>query len=134
MNLELVCDGTAGLNASFALQAQDNSGNAWPASGTATIDLYNSAFLAFAGGDAYQIVPKITMTPGQPTETVNATFNLTDTASGAALPPITVSIDLVAPPNPSQKATQVVITGGPIRGTGSGLSDPGSGTITVSLT
>lgn len=134
MNLQLVCDGTPGLCAAFNLQAQDDSGNPWPASGSATINLYNSAFLAAAGGDAFQIIPKITMNPGDATETVTATFSLTDTASGVALSSFSVSVDLVAPPNPGQKATQVALTGGPTRGTGSGLSDPGSATISVSLT
>jgi hypothetical protein len=134
-NLQLICDGTGGLCAAFNLQAQDQSGNPWPASGSATIDLYNSAFLASAGGDAFQIIPKITMEAGQPTQTVTATFNLTDTASGNALDPISISVDLVAPPfPPNQKATRVVITGGPAMGTGSSLSDPGSATISVSLT
>lgn len=137
MNLQLVCDGTPGLCAAFSLQAQDNSGNPWPASGSATIDLYGSAFLVAAGNDAFQIIPKITMTPGQATETVTATFSLTDTASGVALPPVSVAVDLVAPavpPPPTQKATQGVLTGGPVRGTGSALTDPGSATISVSLT
>jgi hypothetical protein len=134
MNLQLVCDGTPGLCAGFYLQAQDNNGNAWPAAGTATIDLYASAFLQSLGGDAFQIVPKITMTPGQPTQTVTATFSLTDTASGVALPPVAVAVDLVAPLPSGQKATQVVITRAPQMGTGSSASDPGSATIPVSLT
>lgn len=135
MNPKLICDGTAGLNLTFLLQAQDNNGNPWPATGSATIDLYNSAFLVSAGGDAFQIIPKITLEAGQPTQTVTATFNMIDTASGNAIAPISISVDLMAPPfPPNQKATKVVITAGPTMGTGSDLTDPGSATISVSLT
>jgi hypothetical protein len=133
MNTSLVCDGTPGLNASFILQAQDDSGSPFGATGTATIDNYAQAFVVAAGGNAFQIVPKVTMTPGQATQTVTATFQMSDSASGVALPPLPVSVDLVAPPNPSQKATKVVITAGPSAGTGSGLTDPGSASIAVSL-
>lgn len=134
MNLQLICDGTPGLCAGFQLQAQDNNGNPWPANGTGSIDLYNLAFLASAGGNQFQIVPKVVMKPGDPTETVTATFALNDASSGNALPPLSVSIDLVAPGAPPQKATQVVVTAGPNRGTGSALTDPGTASIAVSLT
>lgn len=133
-NLQLVCDGTPGLCAGFQLAAQDSAGNSQPASGTATIDFYSSAFVQAAGNNQFQIVPKITMTPGEATQTVTATFQLSDTASGVALPPLAVAVDLVAPPNPTQKAVAVVITNGPNRGTGSALTDPGAASISVSLT
>jgi hypothetical protein len=135
MNAQLVCDGTPGLNYSFYLQAQDASTppNAEPATGTGTIDNYSAAFLANVGTDAFQIIPKITLAPGAPTQTVNATFALTDTASGVALPPLVVSVDLVAPPHPTQKAVVVVVTSAAV-GTGSSATDPGSAQIPVSLT
>jgi len=135
MNLQLICDGTPGLNAGFTIQAQDSSGNHWPATGTATIDQYSLAFVQSVGvgNDEYQIIPKVTFAPGQPTVTVNVTFQCVDSASGIAIPPLVVSVDLVAPPPPAQKATQLVITGGPGEGTGSDLTDPGSATIPVSL-
>lgn len=134
-NPQLVCDGTPGLFEAFILQAQNNSGSPFAAAGSAIIDRYDLAFLSAAGGNAFQIIPKITMTPDQATKTVTATFNLTDTASGVSLPSISVAVDLVAPPPaPGQLATHVVLTGGPTGGTGSSLTDPGNATISVSLT
>lgn len=133
-NLQLVCDGTGGLNASFQLQAQDDSGVSHPATGTATIDNYASAFVAqTASGNFFLIQPKIIMTPGQATITVTVTFACSDTSSGAALPSLSVSVNLVAPPPPTP-ATHLVATSAPVRGVGSNLTDPGSGTISVSLT
>lgn len=133
MNFPIVCDGTGGLEASFAIQGQDSTQHPWPVSGTGTIDDYTSAFLVSGGGNNFQVIPKITLAPGAPTKTVNVTFNLTDSASGIALAPFSLAFDLVAPAAPGQKATQVVLTGGPVIGTGSGLGDPGSATIPVSL-
>ena len=131
-NTQLVCDGTPGLNASFRLAALDNQGQPQPATGTATIDDYASAFLVALPGGDFQIVSKLTLTVGAPTVTVTATFNLRDAASGVALPAFTVSVDLVAPQPPPQKATHVVLTA-INTGTGSGAADPGSPTINVSI-
>lgn len=138
-NLQLVCDGTPGLAASFALQGQDTSGVAHPSVGDATIDRYDLAFLVgFSNpADNFQIVPKVTFMPGQAPVTVNATFQVNDAASGQPLypDPLVISIDLVPPPPaPGQLATTLVITGGPNRVTGSTAQDPGSATIPVSLT
>ena len=125
-NLQLVCDGTSGRNASFIIQDQESAGTSRPATGTATIDNYSAAFLVNVGADDFQIVPKITMAPGQPTITVTATFNCTDTTSGNAMPPLTVAVDLIAPP-------ALVVTAGPTAGVGSDATDPGSATISVTL-
>lgn len=138
-NLQLVCDGTPGLAASFALQGQDPAEAPHPSVGTATIDRYDLAFLvAFSNpADNFQIIPKVAFMPGQAPVTVNATFNVNDAASGAPLfpNPLVISVDLVPPPPaPGQLATNLVITGGPVRVTGSTASDPGSSTIPVSLT
>lgn len=136
MNLQLTCDGTPGINASFILQGQDAGNNPFPTQGAASIDDYASAFLVPLDGNAFQIVPKITLAAGAPTKTVNAVFNVHDSASGIALPTLTVSVDLVGPPPvvpPNQKATKVVVTAGPSAGTGSTASDPGSGSISFSL-
>ena len=138
-NLQLVCDGTPGLNASFALQGQDPDENPHPATGTATIDRYDLAFLVgfSSPADVFQIVPRAAMMPGQPTQTVNATFQVNDAASGVPLFPNRVvnSVDLVAPPPaPGQLDTYLVVTTPPTRETGSTASDPGSATIPVSLT
>jgi len=132
MNPQLLCDGTPGLNLSFILQAQDNSNVDQPATGTASIDKYSLAYLADAGGNAFQIVPKVTMAPGEATQTVTATFSLNDSASGKPLPVFTQACDLVAPPIP-QKAVKIVETAGPGAGSGSDLADPGSASIPVSL-
>lgn len=136
MNAQIICDGTPGRNVAFILQAQDPSGGAHPGTGTAAIDDYDSAFLVSIGSNAFQILPKITLPVGAPTQTVTATFQVDDTASGQPLypDPLEISVDLVAPPPaPGQLATNLVITGQPTPGTGSTASDPGSATISVSL-
>jgi hypothetical protein len=134
-NFQLVCNGAAGLNVSVDVQAQDESGNPHPATGTASIDRYDLAFLVGFPNDGFQIIPRAAMFPGQPTVTVTATFSATDTASGAALPPLSFPVDFVAPPPaPGQLATQLVVSAGPSSGTGSTATDPGASTIPISLT
>lgn len=136
-NFQLICDGTQGLCVGFYLQAQDNATppDEEPATGSATIDRYDIAILAPAGGNAFQILPRAAMTPGQPTQTVTASFAVNDAASGKPLTPnpLTIAVDFVAP-LPAQVAFNLVVVTPPTRGTGSILTDPGSATIPVSLT
>jgi hypothetical protein len=143
---QIIANGAAGLNVSIDVQAQDPEGNPHPATGTARIDRYGLAFIAelppvycpssgeFGRSMGFQILPRAAMIPGQPTQTVNVTFDATDTASGAALFRLVFSVDLIAPPPaPGQLATRLVISAGPSSGTGSTATDPGSATIPISL-
>jgi len=132
-NFQLACDGTPGQYAGFQVKAQDDSGATFPATGNAVIDNYSLAYLVFLSNDVFAIVPKVTMQEGQATTTVTATFSTVDAASGIALPPFSVAVDLVAPPPPTQKATHLTITLGPSRTIDTSLVDPGSATIPVAL-
>lgn len=135
-NPQLICDGNTGRAVQFPLQGHDDSVSSFPAHGTAYISDYTKAFVAQVPTPAgqvaiFEVKAKITKAVGDPTDTVTATFNMIDSASGVALPPFVVSVDLVAPPPAAQKDTHVVQTAPASIVTGDTIADPGSATITV---
>jgi hypothetical protein len=129
---QLVCDGTPGLCVSFTLQPQNKDGVPEAGlTGTAKIDDYASAFVVDLGSGNFQIIPKITLAPGAASKTVTVVFDVHNTASGKAAAGLTVVTKLMAPPIPDGAAQ--VVCFGPVTATGSGASDPGSDTLTISL-
>jgi hypothetical protein len=94
-----------------------------------TIDDYTTAFVAkylAAGNNGFIVVPKNPSQVG--TKTVTVTAHGTD-IDGNALPPATVSYDIVGAP-PPPLATSLNIGGGTV-GAFSGAVDPGTSTATI---
>jgi len=135
MNPQLICDGDTGRAVAYIIDAVDSAipANRWPAHGIATINAYTSAFFAQVGANAFQVKSKITKKVGDPTTTVTIIMNASDDASGLSLPPLSLSVDLVPPVAPAQKAITLVIASGPSVITGSPATDPGFASIPVTL-
>jgi hypothetical protein len=102
---------------------------------TATIDNYAAAFVAKispSGAPAnygyYNLVPK--NVPAGSTITVTVTLTATN-ASGAPLPPVTQSYDLIGPPLPPQDTTVVLSPANISTQFATASSDPGTATATL---
>jgi len=135
MNVQLICDGNASRAVDFTVTTDTNANQHVAGHGTATIDKPTLAFVQelpiVAGSPTeFQVKSKVTKSVVDPTDTVTITFNLIDTASGIALPPASIAIDLIAPQPPAQLATHTVISTG-TDVTNSTATDPGTATITV---
>lgn len=84
------------------------------ASATATIDNYGVAYVAKVSAGNLAVVARQNLPGGSPL-TSNVTVNITINATsldGTVLTPLTVSVDLVAPPPAAPQAASIVLDSG----------------------